>query len=153
LLIANDAVELFLLIQDNSYEDSTRVALTAFSKADLLLYQNKESEALQAFLKILELNKGNSIEDETLLKIAIIYSKRKEHNKALEYYKLILDNHADGIFIDEALFFSAEIYRKELNDSESAKPLYEKMIFEHSDSIYFIEARKQFRILRGDSNT
>lgn len=153
LLIANDAVELFLLIKDNSYEDSTRVALTAFSKADLLLYQNKEFEALQAFLKILELNKGNSIEDETLLKIATIYSRQKEYHKALEYYKSILDNHSDGIYVDEALFFSAEIYRRELNDNESAKPLYEKMIFEHSDSIYFIEARKQFRILRGDSTS
>ena len=124
-----------------------------FFNIHFLLYQNKESEALQAFLKILELNKGNSIEDETLLKIATIYSRQKEYHKALEYYKSILDNHSDGIYVDEALFFSAEIYRKELNDNESAKPLYEKMIFEHSDSIYFIEARKQFRILRGDSTS
>ena len=151
LLIANDAVELYLLIQDNSYEDSTRVALTAFSKADLLLYQNKETEALQAFLNILEKNKGDSIEDETLLKIATIYSRKKEYQKALTYYKMILDNHADGIYIDEALYFSAEIYQKELNDIENAKPLYEKIVFEHSDSIYFTEARKQFRMLRGDN--
>lgn len=151
LLIANDAVELFLLIQDNSYADSTRVALTAFSKADFLVYQNKEDIALQDFISILEKYKGDAIEDATILKIATIYSKQKQHNKALEYYKMILDNHKDGIYVDEALFFSAEIYRKELNDVESAKPLYEKMIFEHQDSIYFTEARKQFRTLRGDA--
>ncbi len=152
LLIANDAVELFLLIKDNSYEDSTRVALTAFAKSDLLLYQNKEDQALNGFVSILDQYKGDSIEDETLFKIATIYTRKKEYQKALSYYKQILDNHSEGIYVDEALFFSAEIYRKELDDVENAKPLYEKMIFEHSDSIYFTEARKQFRILRGDAN-
>ena len=151
LLIANDAVELFLLIQDNSYADSTRVALTAFSKADLLLYQNKEDLALDAFIGITEKYKEDAIQDATLLKIATIYSRKKEFEKALSYYKTILDNHKDGIYVDEALFFAAEIYRKELNDVERAKPLYEKMIFEHPDSIYFVEARKQFRLLRGDT--
>ena len=29
---------------------------------------------------------------------------------------------------------------------------YEKMIFNHQDSIYFVEARKKFRQLRGDKN-
>jgi len=152
LLIANDAVELFLLIKDNSYEDSTRVALTAFAKSDLLLYQNKDDQALNGFVSILDQYKGDSIEDETLFKIATIYTRKKEYQKALSYYKQILDNHSEGIYVDEALFFSAEIYRKELDDVENAKPLYEKMIFEHSDSIYFTEARKQFRILRGDAN-
>ena len=151
LLTANDAVELFLLIQDNSYADSTRVALTAFSKADLLLYQNKEDSALEAFIAITEKYKEDAIQDATLLKIATIYSRKKEFEKALSYYKTILDNYKDGIYVDEALFFAAEIYRKELNDMEHAKPLYEKMIFEHPDSIYFVEARNQFRLLRGDT--
>ncbi|VXB36157.1 conserved exported hypothetical protein [Flavobacterium sp. 9AF] len=152
LLIANDAVELFLLIQDNSYEDSTRVALTAFAKADLLLYQKKQEQALNEFITILEKYKGDTIEDEALYKIATIYYRKKEYQQAISYYKQILDDHADGIFVDEALFFSAEIYRNEIQEPDKAKPLYEKMIFEHADSIYFTEARKQFRILRGDAN-
>lgn len=151
LLIANDAIELFLLISDNSAEDSTRVALKAFSKADLLTYQNKNELALAQFLEILEKYKGDTIEDNALFKIAQIYEKKKDYTNALGYYKNILDNHSEGIYVDEALFFSAEIYRKYLNDNEKAKPLYEKMIFEHADSIHFTEARKQFRLLRGDA--
>ena len=151
LLIANDAIELFLLISDNSAQDSTRVALKAFSKADLLTYQNKNDLALQQFITILEKHKGDPIEEITLFKIAQIYEKKKEYNNALSYYKKILDNHPEGIYVDEALFYSAEIYRKQLNDNDKAKPLYEKMIFEHADSIHFTEARKQFRLLRGDA--
>src|SRR5574343_648910 len=149
LLIANDAVELFLLIQDNSVEDSLRVALQAYAKADLQLYQKKNEEALQSFLSILQKHKGESIEDETLLKVAKIYEQKKEYTTALNYYQNILENHKEGIYIDEALFFSAEIYKKHLMDNEKAKPLYEKMVLEHADSLYYTESRKQYRNLRG----
>jgi tetratricopeptide (TPR) repeat protein len=152
LLIANDAIELFMLIQDNSIEDSTKTALTAFAKADLKLYQKKKDEALQAFLTILEKHKGESIQDITLLRIAQIYEQKKQFDLALNYYNKILTDHADGIFVDEALYFSAEIYRIELNQPEKAKPLYERMVLNHPDSIYFTNSRINYRILRGDVN-
>jgi hypothetical protein len=58
--------------------------------------------------------------------------------------------HKDCIYIDEALFFSAEIFRKYKSDYEKAKGYYEKIVLEHPDSIYFTEARMQYRLLRGD---
>jgi tetratricopeptide (TPR) repeat protein len=149
-LIANDAVELFLLISDNSAEDSLQVALQDFSKADLLEYQNKPKDALEAFLQILEKHKGQSIEAGTLYKVGKNYEKLGNFAKAIGYYQNILDNHKDGIYIDESLFYSAEIYKNQLNDLEKAKNLYEKVVLEHPDSIYFTEARKQYRQLRGD---
>ena len=151
LLIANDAIEMFLLIQDNSAEDSLRVALQAYSTADLKLYQNKKEEALQLFLAILQKHKGESIEEGTLFKVGKIYEEKGDFNKALTYYQNILDNHKDGIYKDEALFFSAEIYRKHLLDNEKAKALYEKVVLEHPDSLYYTESRKQYRTLRGDT--
>ena len=149
-LIANDAVELFLLISDNEVEDSLKVALQDFSKADLLEYQNKPKEALDAFLQILVKHKGQSIEAGTLYKVGRNYEKLGNFAKAITYYQTILDHHKDGIYTDEALFYSAEIYNKQLNDPEKAKSLYEKVVLEHPDSIYFTEARKQYRQLRGD---
>lgn len=150
LLIANDAVELFLLISDNAVEDSLKVALQDFSKAELLEYQNKPNEALKAFLQILEKHKGNSIEPGTLYRIARNYEKLGDYKNAVTYYQQILDLHKDSFYTDEALFFSAESYRKKLNDSEKAKSYYEKVVLEHPDSIYFTAARIQFRTLRGD---
>lgn len=151
LLIANDAIEMFLLIQDNSAEDSLRVALQAYSTADLKLYQNKKEEALQFFLAILQKHKGESIEEGTLFKVGKIYEEKGDFNKALTYFQNILENHKDGIYKDEALYFSAEIYRKQLLDNEKAKALYEKIVLEHPDSLYYTESRKQYRTLRGDS--
>ncbi len=151
LLIANDAIEMFLLIQDNSAEDSLRVALQSYATADLKLYQNKKEEALQLFLTILQKHKGESIEEGTLFKVGKIYEEKGDFNKALTYYQNILDNHKDGIYKDEALFYSAEIYRKHLLDNEKAKALYEKVVLEHPDSLYYTESRKQYRTLRGDT--
>ncbi|WP_417356179.1 tetratricopeptide repeat protein [Flavobacterium sp.] len=152
-LIANDALELYLLIIDNTVEDSTQTALKKFAKADYKLYQNKKQEALDGFKDILANDKTESIQDVTLLRVGRMYEDLKQYDLALQYYKQIIDNYAEGIYIDEALFYSAEIYNKILEDPEKAMPLYEKVIFNHEDSIHFVEARKQYRLLRGDANS
>lgn len=151
-LIANDALEYFLLINDNTVADSTQTALAAFAKGDYLLYQNRNQEAIAQFQSILQKFKGQEIEAVTLLRLGKIYEKIANYNLALSQYQAIIEHHSDGIYIDEALYFSAEIYNKKLNEPEKAKPLYEKILFNHEDSIYFVEARKSFRRLRGDTN-
>lgn len=149
-LIANDALDLFLLISDNTVEDSTQVALKKFARADFLLYQEKKQDALIAFQAILKENKGDAIEPVTLLRIGKIYEELGDTNAALANYKLILDNFKECIYIDEALFYSAEIYNQ-LNDIEKAKPLYEEVITKHEDSIHYVTSQKKYRKLRGDS--
>ena len=150
-LIANDALEYFLLINDNTMADSTQTALKQFAKGDYLLYQNRNQEAIAQFQAILKCYKGQEIESVTVLRLGKIYEKQGDFDLALSQYQTIIDQHSDGIYIDEALYFSAEIYNKQLLP-EKAKPLYEKVLFNHQDSIYFVEARKKFRQLRGDAN-
>jgi tetratricopeptide (TPR) repeat protein len=104
------------------------------------------------FQSILKSFKGQEIEAVTMLRLGKIYESQKDFTSALSLYQQIIDHHSDGIYIDEALFFSAEIYNDELKDIEKAKPLYEKVIFNHQDSIYFVDARKKYRELRGDKN-
>jgi len=151
-LIANDALEYFLLINDNTVADSTQTALKQFAKGDFLIYQNKKQEAIVQFQNILKSFKGQEIEAVTMLRLGKIYESLKDYNSALSQYQQVIDHHSDGIYVDEALFFSAEIYNDELKDIQKAKPLYEKVIFNHQDSIYFVDARKKYRELRGDKN-
>jgi len=151
-LIANDALEYFLLINDNTVADSTQTALKQFAKGDFLLYQNKKQEAITQFQNILKSFKGQEIEAVTMLRLGKIYESLKDYNSALSQYQQVIDHHSNGIYVDEALFFAAEIYNDELKETEKAKPLYEKVIFNHQDSIYFVDARKKYRELRGDKN-
>ncbi len=151
-LIANDALEYFLLISDNTVADSTQTALKQFAKGDYLLYQNRNQESIAQFQSILKSFKGQQIEAVTFLRLGKIYEKQGEYDLALSQYQNIIAQHADGIYIDEALYFSAEIENNKLQQPEKAKLLYEKIIFNHQDSIYFVDARKKYRQLRGDKN-
>ena len=150
-LIANDALEYFLLINDNTVADSTQTALKQFAHADYLLYQNKTLEALAQFQNILKSFKGNEIESVTLYRIGKIYEKLGDYNAALIQYQTIIDKYKDGIYIDEGYYFAAELYNKQLKDLEKAKANYEQLIFHHEDSIYYTDARKKYRQLRGDT--
>nr|WP_299070864.1 tetratricopeptide repeat protein [uncultured Allomuricauda sp.] len=150
-LIANDAMQLSLLISDNSLEDSTQTALKKYARADLLAYQNKNKQAIEALEDILQNHKGEKIEDEALLKQAQLLEAQKSYESAEFNYKKIVEFYADGILADDAYFALGELYRSILNEPEKAKNQYEKIIYNYQDSYYFPKARKQFRQLRGDA--
>ncbi len=150
-LIANDALDLKLLITDNKYEDSLQTALKLYSKADLLAFQNKNSEAISLLKTILKNHKTEPIVAQALFKQAQLFEENTEFEKAQANYELIIANYRDGILVDDAYYRLADIYVKHLNQPEKAKDLYEQIIFNHVDSIYFVEARKKYRALRGDA--
>ena len=150
-LIANDALDLKLLISDNKYEDSTQTALKYYAKADLYAFQNKTDDAISLLDKILEEHKGESITDQALYQQAKLFEQKKQYNKAEANYLLIIKDYREDILADDAHYYLAELYNTYLVKPEKAKHLYEKIIFEFEDSIYFIEARKKFRMLRGDA--
>ena len=150
-LIANDALDLKLLISDNKFEDSTQTALKLYAKADLYAYQNKTDEAITLLDKILENHKTESIIDQALYKQGKLYEGKKDYLKAEANYKAIIDNYREDILADDAYYALAELYVNVLNKLEEAQALYEKIIFNHADSIFFVEARKKFRALRGDA--
>lgn len=150
-LIANDAMELSLLISDNSLEDSTQSALKKFAQADLLIFQNKKTEAIKILEDILEAHSGEKIIDDALLRLGNLFHQQEKYKKAVAAYQQIIEDFKTGILADDAYFALAELYEKQLNQPEKAKENYEQIIFNHADSIYFVDARKSFRKLRGDA--
>lgn len=149
-LIANDALDLFLLLNDNIPSDSTKTALIKFAKADFLLYKKNNQEALKIFEEIYKTHFKEEIADETLFKIATIYQKNGNYDLAINKYQELLEKFTESIYKDEAMFFTGNIYNEHFNLPEKAKEMYEKIIFNHKDSIYFTEARNNYRKLRGD---
>ncbi|WOD45095.1 tetratricopeptide repeat protein [Hwangdonia lutea] len=150
-LIANDALDLKLLITDNKYEDSLQTALKLYAKADLLEFQNKNDKAIATLNTILENHKSEPIIAQALFKQAQLFEKKAQFEKAQTNYELIIANYRGGILADDAYYNLAHIYEQYLNEPEKAKALYEQIIFNHVDSIYFVEARKKYRALRGDA--
>lgn len=150
-LIANDAMQLSLTISDNTFEDSTQTALKKYARADLLAYQKKTEDAIILLDDLLQNHKGEKIEDEALLKQGKLLEKQKKYDAAAFNYRKILEFFSDGILADDAHFALAELYKNILNEPEKAMANYEKIIYQYQDSYYFPQARKNFRILRGDT--
>jgi len=150
-LIANDALDLKLLISDNKYEDSLHLALKLYAKADLMAFQNKNKEAISVLDSIITIHKTESIVPQALLQQAKLFEKRQEFEKAEINYSNILINYKDGILVDDATYYLANLYLNHLAQPDKAKALYETMVLNYADSIYFVEARKRYRRLRGDA--
>jgi tetratricopeptide (TPR) repeat protein len=158
-LIANDAVDLFLKITDNEPVDSIPSGLTQLARAELLAYQNKDAEALAELenlftskeILINGLVPGEVIYDDVLFFQAKLFVKQKRYDDAILSLAEIIAADNQGLLTDDVYFMLAEMYNYNLNDKEKAKEYYQKIIFEQPSSIYLVEARKQFRKLRGDT--
>ena len=92
----------------------------------------------------------HSLDDDVLYLKAEVYKKQRDYAKANALFEKIIEKYKEGIRADNSLFEMAEIYETRLNDKEKAKTLYEKLFTDFSDSTLAVEARKRFRILRGD---
>lgn len=150
-LIANDAIALFLTITDNEPVDAIPSGLTAYAKADLLAFQNKNQEAVAVLKDILNKFKGQPIEDEALFKQATLFIKLQAFENAIVNFKKIIQGDPKGILRDDAHYALAELYNYQLNNPEKASEHYQKIIFDFASSIYLVDARKKYRKLRGDA--
>ncbi|MAW96207.1 MULTISPECIES: tetratricopeptide repeat protein [unclassified Leeuwenhoekiella] len=150
-LIANDAQDLYLLITDNTLNDSTQAALKTYAQADLRSYQNRDEDAIAIYDRVLKDFAGEKIEDEALLAQAQLFENKKEYQKAADNYLKIIESHGSDILADDAHYRLANLYNSVLNLPEKAKEHYEQIIFNFADSIFYVDAQQKYRRLRGDS--
>jgi tetratricopeptide (TPR) repeat protein len=150
-LIANDALELFLIITDNEPVDSIPSGLKQYSKAALLAFQNKTQQAIDTLNIINKDFKGQPIEDEALFKQAQLFIKQKQFEAAIVNFEKVIALNPEGILIDDAYYELAELYKIHLKNPEKASEYYQKIIFDYSSSIYLVDARKKYRKIRGDN--
>ncbi|UTA68202.1 MULTISPECIES: tetratricopeptide repeat protein [Emticicia] len=149
--IANDAMQLSLLIQDNTGLDSTEAAMKEYAAIDLLLFQNKNQEALAALESAFQKYKSHSLADEILWLRANTYLKTNQPNKALDDLEFLRKNYNYDILADDALYLEAKIYQENLGQKDKAMELYREILQNFPGSIYSADARRRFRILRGDA--
>jgi tetratricopeptide (TPR) repeat protein len=149
-LIANDALNLSVLITENSGLDSNITPLQTFSRAELLLFQNKNAEASKALDSITAQNPEHALLDDILMVKASIEVKQHRYKEALFFLEQVYKTHAEDILADDAIYQSAVIQEKYLENHEEAKKLFEKIILDFPGSSFVAESRKEFRRLRGD---
>ena len=152
-LIANDALNLSLLISDNMAADSTGEALKIYARADLLIFAEEPDKAVKTLDSIDVKYPGNALSDDILMAKARILIQQKDYNGAIPLLKKIYDNHPSNLWADDAVFMLGDIYENHLNDKAQAQTWYQKIITEYPGSLWINDARKRFRLIRGDQPT
>jgi len=149
-LIANDALNLLLLINDNTVADSAGGALKIYARADLQIFAEQPEKALMTLDSIDKKFPGNSLSDDILMAKSRILIQQKNYNDAVPLLKKIFNDHPAELWADDAVFMLGDIYENHLDDKTSAKTWYQKIITDYPGSLWINEARKRFRLLRGD---
>lgn len=147
-LIANDAMDLSLLISDNFNLDTSTRPMEMFARAHLLVFQKEHEKALSTLDSLQKAFPDHSLIDEIFHQRYKVALDRGNFERAAEHLQTIIDDHGDGILADNALFQLAKMNEERFGDQEKAKKLYRRLISDHTASLYVVQARERFRKLR-----
>jgi len=149
-LIANDALDLSLIITDAIGVDTNEVPLQLFASAELMILQHRYTDAIARMDSVNLLFSNNTLGDDIFYKKAAIYERTNRYTDAEKMYKDIIEFYPSELYGDDAQYKLAQLYEYKLKDSTKAKDAYEAIITNYPGSIFVTEARKRFRELRGD---
>lgn len=139
-LIANDALKLSMLIIENKTNDSVNIAMQAYAKADLFLFQNKPKEALQLIDSICTLNPSHPLQDDFLFLKASVLKSINDFDAAIVALEKIKKEYANDVLADDAINELATIYVY-LKKDANAKVCYEELIEKYPGSTFVNNAR------------
>ncbi len=149
-LIANDAMQLSLLISDNMDNDSAENALRLYAMADLYLYQNQTDSAISMLRELERTYTYHALFDDLLLKKAEIMIQRQEYQAADSLLAQLAERYPEDILADDALYQRGVLQADVFADKTKSMEIFEKLMFEYPGSLYVVDARKRYRQLRGD---
>lgn len=149
-LISNDAINLSVFIIDNLGLDTVETPMQMFAGAELLMYQNKNAEARGKLDTITYLFPGHVLLDDISFLKAQMFVAQKEFEKAVPLLEDIIRNFKTDLKGDDATLLLGKIYEEHLKNNDKAMELYKTIITDYNSSLLVIEARKRYRLLRGD---
>jgi len=121
-----------------------------FAHAQLLTFQNRDDDAVKELDSITLLFPGHALTDNIEYTKAQMDVKKKEFEKSVPLLEDIIKNYKDGLRGDDATFLLAQVNDQYLHNKDKAMELYKSIITDFSNSLLVIEARKRYRLLRGD---
>lgn len=148
--VANDAIELKVLLFENKGPDSLQTPLREYARARLMLRQRKLNEADDVLARIKRDFGGHPLSDDADYSRAHILRERGRHREAVAAFGEIPLLYPGSFLADRSLFNAAKILEEDLGDNEPALELYQRILTEYPGSLLLSNVRRRIRILRGD---
>lgn len=149
-LIANDAMELSLLIKENNNPDSTYRGLRYVARADALAYRRLYGQALQVLDSVLRMPAEAQLHDDVHYKKARIYMRMDSLEAALTALEHVYRQPAGqpaSLWADDALLQAAACHEA-LNRPEKAMEAYLELFERFPSSLLAPQAMESYRNLR-----
>lgn len=148
--VANDAIELKVLLFENKGPDSLSTPLRSYARAALLLRQRRPLVALDTLEALLAAHGQHPIADDTRFLRAEALREAGRYQAAYAAYAELPLLHPKSFLGDQGLFNAAEIQERHLRDAEGALQTYTRLLTEFPGSLLINETRQRIRRLRGD---
>jgi tetratricopeptide (TPR) repeat protein len=88
-----------------------------------------------------DLGKEKTFKNFILSSLGYAYEKKKDYQKAISYFELILENN-DPVIKDVALFNQGRLYEA-LGDVSKSRDAFNRLVLDYADSIYFEIAKEK----------
>ncbi len=146
--VANDAIELRVLLLQNPGPDSANAALQQFGAASLLLRQRRAVEAIDAADAVLGYWGQHPVADDVrFLRARALFAAGRHEDALLAFAELALA-HPDSPLADRSLFRYASILDRELGRAAEALKAYTDLLTRYPASLRATKARERIRGLR-----
>ncbi len=150
-LIANDALELSVLINNNLSEDSLNIPLKLYAKADLEILKKNYAIAETLLDSLNTLKENHKLHDYALYKKAEIALATNSYEKADSLLKLCHEQYSDQLLADNAIFLRIKIQHEFLKNKTKTLELCTHFLEAYKGSIYTEECRLLFRKLNDET--
>ncbi|NOX37864.1 MAG: tetratricopeptide repeat protein [Calditrichaeota bacterium] len=141
----NDALQLLLWID---YQETAPRALQLYSQADLLLFQQKKSEALKKIEDALNQEMPADFRARLLLQAADLADDLAQYDQAIQLLNTFFQDKTLSVYADEALYRLGTIFLRRLNNPTEAFLIYDRLLSEFPNSPYANAARDRLREIR-----
>lgn len=148
--VANDAIELKLLIFENKGPDSLNTPLKKFAHAHLLDRRRQYESALSELDSIIAQLANHQLADDVRFLRASVLRKMGRPAEAVEAFGEIPLMFRNSFLADRSIFLMGQILEYDLGDKERALEAYNRLLTEYPGSLQATEARTRIRALRGD---
>jgi len=145
--VANDAIELKTLLQENRGPDSLDTALRTFARARLYERQHAHGRALAALDTLLQNHPRHPLTDNVRFRQAEIYLAQRDTTAALDAFRALPERHPRSPYADRSLFRTASLLEARGRPT-AAVEAYNRLLTEYPTSLLAGDARGRLRALR-----
>jgi len=148
--VANDAIELKLVLIENKGPDSLDTPLKTYAEALMLKRQRKPERALETLDNMIEDTGDHALIDDARFQRAELLQLLGRMEEAYQAFAEISLIHPGSFLADRSLMSAARIQEQEFDDPAGAIQTLSTLLTEYPGSLLISEARARIRNLRGD---